>query len=466
MTEQYYDIAIIGGGPAGYHAAIRASQLGKKVLLLEARHLGGICLNHGCIPTKTIKSSVDLLQRMKQAKTYGLEIGDAKADIPSIIARKDKVVGLLRGGIAQLLKGNGVTVIEGWGRFVSERRIAVTLQNGEETQVSCGRIIIASGSRAVLPRSFEPWQDKIMTTTELLNYRSALASLIIVGAGAIGVEMAFIMAGLGVDVTLVEAMERILPQEDREMSEYLTRMLKRQRVKVLTGTSIQDIQYQGAFAAKLSDGQVLQSEAMLVAAGRAPNLENLAPETAGLVSSQGYLRVNQRMETNVPGIYAAGDICGGWLLAHVAAAEGTVAAENAAGLNSSLNYRVIPRCTFSMPEYAAVGMSAEEAGQKYPISTVTYPFKSLGMAQAMGEWEGLTKLVVHQKTGEILGGHIIGPHASDLIGEISLAMQHNITAAGIAETIHAHPTLSEAVQETAQGILGKAIHILPSVKIR
>lgn len=461
MTGQHFDITILGGGPAGYQAAIRAAQLGKKVALVEARHLGGICLNHGCIPTKTIKSSVDLLQRIKQAKAYGLEVGEVRADVPAIIARKTKVVNLLKGSISQLLHGYGITVFEGWGRFASPRQIIVDLNTGEEICLTSAKVILATGSRAVLPKLFTPFQDIIMTTDEILNISKAPSSLLIIGAGAIGVEMAFIMAGLGTTVTLIEALDRILPKEDAEMSEYLTRMLKRQRIKVITGSTVQDVQYNNEFTIRLSDGQELQGEAMLVAAGRAPNLDKLALETIGLNEGHSYLQTNERMETTVPGIYAAGDISGGWLLAHVASAEGITAAENAAGLNSILDYRVIPRCTFSMPEFAAVGLTTEEAKEKYPIQIVTFPFKGLGMAQAMGEWEGLVKLVVHTQTEQILGGHIIGPHASDLIAEITLAMQHNITASGIAQTIHTHPTLSEAIQETAQEALGKAIHVLP-----
>lgn len=461
MSTQHFDITILGGGPAGYQAAIRAAQLGKIVALIEARHLGGICLNHGCIPTKTIKSSVDLLLKIKQAKSYGLEVGEVRPNVSAIIARKDKVVNLLKGSIMQLLKGYGITIFEGWGRFQSAQQILVTTNSGEEIQFTTEKVIIATGSRPVLPKLFTPWQDKIMTTDELLNISEAPTSLLIIGAGAIGVEMAFILAGLGTNVTLVEALARILPKEDAEMSEYLTRMLKRQRVKVITGSAVQDVQYDNGFTIRLTDNHELQGQAMLVAAGRAPNLEKLALESVGLDGSQGYLKVNKHMETAIPGIYAAGDICGGWLLAHVASAEGITAAENAAGLNSSLDYRVIPRCTFSMPEYAAVGLTTEEAKENGPFRTVSFPFKALGMAQALGEWEGLVKLIVHEQTEQILGGHIIGPHASDLIAEIALAMQHNITVTGITETIHTHPTLTEAISETALAALGKAIHVLP-----
>jgi len=459
-----FEITVIGGGPAGYQAAIRAAQLGKKVALIEARHLGGICLNHGCIPTKSLKSSVDLLQKIKQAKSFGIEVSEAKPDLPAIIARKNKIVNLLKSSIAQLLQGYGVAVFEGWGSFLSHRQIAVKLNSGEEIQLNTQKSILATGSRAVLPKLFLPWQDKIMTTDEILQISELPASLVIVGAGAIGVEMAFIMAGLGCNVTLIEVLERILPKEDAEMSDYLARMLKRQRIKLITGSAIERVDHtEEGFVLGLANGQSVQGQALLVAAGRAPNLEGLALEKIGLdASTGGYIKVNEKMETAVPGVYAAGDVSGGWLLAHVASAEGIVAAENAAGLDSSLDYRVIPRCTFSMPEYAAVGLTAQEAKEKYPVKEVSFPFKALGMAQAMGEWEGLVKLVIHADTEQILGGHIIGPHASDLISEIALAMRHKIPASGIAETIHTHPTLSEVVQETALASMGQAIHILPN----
>ncbi|MDD3654457.1 MAG: dihydrolipoyl dehydrogenase [Desulfotomaculaceae bacterium] len=461
MSRKIFDVAFLGGGPAGYQGAIRAAQLGLRAAVVESSHLGGVCLNWGCVPTKTIKASVDLLHQARRAKEYGLEIGSVRPDLGSIISRKEKVVGLLRSGVEQLLRGNGVALHKGHGRLVSPVELAVENEGGTEI-LKTKKVVIATGSRQILPGPFAEGMQGVLSTYDILNISSIPGSLLIVGAGAVGVEMASLMAELGSSVTLLEMADRILPGEDSEMTAQLTRMLKRQKVKIITGVTVTGVESGSRIRLTLSDGRTIESEAVLVAAGRAPNLEAAGLAEAGLGSGNGPLLVNERMETAVPGIYAAGDVTGGWLLAHVAFAEGIVAAENAAGRESRMNYRVIPRCVFSIPEYAAVGLSEEEAKERFPATSFTFPLRSLGMAQALGEREGLVKLVVHQKTGKILGGQIIGPHAGDLVAEIALAMRHGIPARGIAKTIHIHPTLAEAVLETAQAACGQAIHILPT----
>lgn len=461
MPHETFDITFLGGGPAGYQGAIRAAQLGMRVAVVELGHLGGVCLNKGCIPTKTIRASVDLLYHARRAKEYGLEIGSVSADIGAVIARKEKVVGLLRGGISQLLRANGVILYEGRGRLVSPVELLVESE-GVTTLLKTSKIVVATGSRPLLPGPFSGHKQGVLTTDDILNINAVPGSLLIVGAGAVGVEMASIMAGLGSNVTLLETADRILPREDSEMTAYLTRMLKSHRIKIITGVTVTEVEPGDRVRLTLSDNRVMEGDAVLVAAGRALNIESIGLDEAGLSQAAIPLAVNDRMETAVPGIYAAGDVTGGWMLAHVAFAEGIVAAENAAGLESRINYRVIPRCVFSIPEYGAVGLSEEEAREQFPVASFSFPFKSLGMAQAMGEWEGMVKLVVHKETDEILGGHIIGPHAGDLVAEIVLAMRQGIPAKGIVETIHIHPTLSEAVLETAQAACGQAIHILPA----
>lgn len=460
MSHETFDVTFLGGGPAGYQGAIRAAQLGMRVAVIEFGHLGGVCLNRGCIPTKTIKASVDVLYRARRAKDYGLEIGFVRPDIGAIIARKEKVVGLLRGGVSQLLRGNGVTLCEGRGRLVSPVELVVESEDGTNL-LKTSKVVVATGSRPLLPGPFAGHKQGILTTDDILNISAVPESLLIVGAGAVGVEMASIMAELGSSVTLLEMTDRILPREDSEMTAYLTRMLKRQKIKIITGVTVTEVETGDKVRLTLSDSRVVEGDAVLVAAGRAPNIETIGLAEAGLSQGDGPLTVNERMETAVPGIYAAGDVTGGWLLAHVAFAEGIVAAENAAGFVSRIDYRVIPRCIFSIPEYSAVGLSEEDARERFPAASYSFPLKSLGMAQAMGEWEGMVKLVVHKVTGEILGGHTIGPHAGDLIAEIALAMRQGIRAKGIVETIHIHPTLSEAVLEAAQAACGQAIHILP-----
>jgi len=461
MHEEVFDVVFLGGGPAGYQGAIRAAQLGRRVAVVESRELGGVCLNRGCIPTKTIKASVDLLHRARRAKDYGLEIdGVIRPNIGAIIARKEKVVGLLRGGVAQLFRGNGIGLYEGSGRLVSPDELVVEGKN-DTVRLKAKKIVLATGSRPFLPGPFAVDKQGVLTTDDILNISAIPQSLIIIGAGAIGVEMASIMAELGSTVTLLEMEGRILPREDAEMSAYLTRMLKRQKIKIITGISVTAVETGAKVRLTLSDGRAVEGDAILMASGRKPNIEEIGLTETGLELKSGQLVVNDRMETAIPGVYAAGDLTGGWLLAHVAFAEGIVAAENASGLESRMDYRVVPRCIFSIPEYGAVGLSEEEAKERFPSRSFNFPLKSLGMAQAMGEWEGMVKLVVNEKNGEILGGHIIGPHAGDLIAEISLAMQHGIPARGIMETIHTHPTLSEGVLEAAQSACGQAIHILP-----
>jgi dihydrolipoamide dehydrogenase len=461
MQEEAFDVVFLGGGPAGYQGAIRAAQLGRRVAVVEARQLGGVCLNRGCIPTKTIKASVDVLHRARQAKGYGLEIdGAVRPNIGAIIARKQKVVGLLRGGVAQLFRSNGVALYEGRGRLVSPAELVVEGE-GDTVLLKTKKVVLATGSRPLLPGPFAGGKQGVLTTDDILNMSALPPSLLIVGAGAIGVEMASLMAELGSAVTLMEMEGRILPREDAEMAAYLTRMLKRQKVKIVTGVSVAEVEPGAQVRLTLSDGRTLEGSAVLVAAGRQPNVEEIGLAEAGFGPAAGPLAVNARMETAVPGIFAAGDVTGGWLLAHVAFAEGIVAAENAAGRDSQMDYRVVPRCIFSIPEYGAVGLAEDEAKERFPADAFSFPLKSLGMAQAMGEWEGMVKLVVHGKTGEILGGHVIGPHAGDLVAEIALAMRHGIPARGIVETIHTHPTLSEAVLEAAQAACGQAIHILP-----
>lgn len=460
MSHETFDVTFLGGGPAGYQGAIRASQLGMRAAVVEFGHLGGVCLNRGCIPTKTIKASVDVLYRARRAKDYGLEIGFIRPDIGAIIARKEKVVSLLRGGVGQLLRGNGITLYEGRGRLVSPVELAVESEDGTKI-LKTSKVVVATGSRPLLPGPLAGNKQGVLTTDDILNMSAVPESLLIVGAGAVGVEMASIMAGLGSSVTLLEMADRILPREDSEMTAYLTRMLKRQKIKIITGVTVTEVEPGDKVRLTLSDSRVVEGDAVLVAAGRAPNIETIGLAEAGLSQGDGPLAVNERMETAVPGIYATGDVTGGWLLAHVAFAEGIVAAENASGLESRIDYRVIPRCVFSIPEYSAIGLSEEDARERFPAASFSFPLKSLGMAQAMGEWEGMVKLVVHKITGEILGGHIIGPHAGDLTAEIALAMRHGIPAKGIVETIHIHPTLSEAVLEAAQAACGQAIHILP-----
>jgi len=461
MSAEIYDVVFLGGGPAGYQGAIRAAQLGGRVAVVESAQLGGVCLNKGCIPTKTIKASVEVLRLARRGKAYGINIENATPDVPAIIARKNKVVELLRGGIRYLFKQNHITLLEGVGQLDGPNIVEVN-QNDNLIRLQARKIVIATGSRSARPVIAAGDIPGVLTTDDILGISAVPSTLLVLGGGAVGVEMAAIMAELGSTVTLIEMEKTILPREDAQMVGYLQAMLKRRKVKVLTGVKAANIEGGSGVRVTLDNGKTLENDQMLLAIGRVANVENIGLERAGVDYTGGCLKVDRQMQTSVPGIYAAGDITGSMWLAHVAFAEGIVAAENAMGISSAMDYRVVPRCIFSSPEYAAVGLSEEEAREQHTVSTVSFPFKSLGMAQAMGDWEGMIKIVVDSKTEQVLGGHIIGPHASDLIAEISLAMRNNISVKGIIKTIHAHPTLPEAVLEVAQGVLGRAIHMTPT----
>jgi len=455
-----YDIAFLGAGPAGYHGAIRAAQLGARVAVVEEQFLGGVCLNRGCIPTKTVRASAEAAKSMRRAREYGFQQVEAVPDMAAVLARKERVVAGLRGSIAELFRAHRIDLIEGKGRLVSPHKIEVE-KDGEVKVVDEEKVVIATGSR---PASLPVFRQEpgLFLADEIFNIASLPGDLLVVGGGAIGVEMAAIFRELGTRVTLVEAQARLLPSEDAEMSDYLQGVLRRRKVKIICGTGIKGANKEGdKFNVQLYDGTNITSSTVLLAVGRLFNIEDIGLEELGVDLYQGHIKVNEHLQTTVPGIYAAGDVIDGWLLAHVAFAEGICAAECALGRDRQMDYRTVPRAVFSMPEYSAVGLSEEEAQNSHNIKVARFAFKSLGMGQAMGEVEGLVKVISNAQTNQILGAHIIGAHASDLISEIALAMQAGISSRVIMETIHIHPTLSEAVLEVAQALHGRAIHIPP-----
>ncbi|KAF1085049.1 Dihydrolipoyl dehydrogenase [Sporotomaculum syntrophicum] len=455
-----YDVVFLGGGPAGYQGAIRASQLGGRVAVVEQEYLGGVCLNRGCIPTKALRASVEVLRLARKSKSFGINVENVIPNVPAMIARKNRVVELLRGGIEYLFEQNRVDLYQGIGRLLEPGVLEVNEEDGLTKVYAC-KVVLATGSRTSRPGFLTGEQPGVLTTDDILEMTAAPASLLVLGGGAVGVEMAVIMVELGSKVTLLEREDRILPREDAEAAAYLQSLLKRRKVKVLTGARVEQVQGDQNVTVTLAGGDTLSAEKLLLAAGRKVNAENIGLENIGMPVDGKPLQVDEHMLTGVPGIYAAGDLAGKTWLAHGAFAEGITAAEHALGRPAAMDYRVVPRCVFSTPEFAAVGMSEEEAKAQYNVKSVTFPFRSLGMAQAMGDWEGMVKLVVDSKTEQLLGGHIVGPHAGDLIAEVALAMQNKIGIRGIVETIHTHPTLSEAVLETAQGVLGLAIHMDP-----
>lgn len=462
--RETYDIAFLGGGPAGYQGAIRAAQLGARVAVVEREFLGGVCLNWGCIPTKTVRASAETGRVMRRAKEFGFTPVEAIPDIAAIISRKERVVNSLRWGIASLFKARKIDLLEGEGTMLSPRRIEVRGKEGAEL-IEATNTIITTGSRPAWLPIF-PQGPRILPPDEMLNNPILPERLLVVGGGAVGVEMAAIFRELGSDVTLIEAQDRILASEDSETVAMLQGILNRRKVNVLCGVTAEEVtEIEGGQRVLLSNGTELITDTILVAVGRQRNTEGLGLAKLGVKMDHGRIVVNEYLQTSVPDLYAAGDVIGEWMLAHVAFFEGICAAENALGQalgpGTPMDYRVVPRCVFSLPEYAAVGLSEEQAAASHQVKVVKFPYKSLGMGQAMGELEGMVKIITHARTDKILGAHILGAHAAECIAEIALAMKADLPSRMIMETIHTHPTLSEAVQEVAQALNGQAIHMPP-----
>ena len=452
-------VIILGGGPAGYVAAIRAAQLGGEVTVVERDRLGGTCLNRGCIPTKALLASVEVLSSSRQGEKFGLKVGDVSPDFSAMLSRKDKIVEQLVKGVEFLFKSRKINLLKGEGKFLEPKVIEVAKEDGSKERLEGDRIIIATGSEPAKPSLFSFDGEKIITSNEALVLNKIPGSLLIVGAGVIGVEFASIFRELGTEVTIVEMLPQILPTEDEEVVQILEREFKKKRIKVHTGTKIEKVEnLESRVRSRLSSGETIESEKVLVAVGRKLNSEGL--DRIGLKIEKGKVLVNERMETNIPELYAAGDVTGGVLLAHKASAEGIVAAENALGKTLTMDYKVIPSCIFSHPEVASVGLSEKKAKEEgASIKVGKFPFRALGKAQALGRFEGLVKIVADADSDEILGVHIIGPQATDLIAEGALAMRMEATVEDLAKTIHAHPTLSEAMMEAAHALHNRAIHL-------
>ena len=456
MREKF-DIIFLGGGPAGYQGAIRAAQLGTRVAVVEEKSLGGVCLNNGCIPTKTVRASAEVGRVMRRAREFGFPRVETVPDMGAVIARKNRVVSALRGSIAGLFRANGIILVEAHGQLTDSHIIELE-RDGQIIQFEAEKIVITTGSRPAEIPVF-PKHPRIFPSDDLLNLTYLPRQLLVVGGGAVGIELAAIFQELGSQVAIVEAKERLLSSEDMEMSEYLEKILRRRKVNVICSLLVEQvIEDDDHFLVRLSDGTNLMPDTIVIAAGRLFNTRNLGLEKTGVILERERIVVDKCMRTNIPGIYAAGDVTGNWLLAHVAFAEGICAAEHAIGLGSEMDYRVVPRCVFTLPEYAAVGISEAEAEKEKQIKVARFPFKSLGIGLAMGEFEGFIKIIADAGTDRILGAHVIGPHASELVAEIAIAMRANLPSKAIMDTIHTHPSLSEGVLEVAQALHGQAIH--------
>ena len=456
-------LAILGAGPGGYVAAIKAAQLGAEVTVIEDRAVGGTCLNWGCIPTKTMIASADLLAKLRELDKFGLELnGIISPNMTKIVERKNKVVGTLVKGIIGLFKSRGIVLREGRGMLTSPNDIRITSSDGSGETISADRIIIATGSRPAQIPAF-PFDGKnIISSTEALELTEIPKSLLIVGAGIIGCEFACLYRELGSEVTIIEMLDRAVATEDREISELLEKELRKKKIKLYVNIRVDKVDVrENGLHVFLSDGMELIAEKALVSAGRALNSDNIGLETVGVrTGKRGEIAVNERMETNLPGLYAIGDVTGILMLAHVASAQGVVAAKNIMGIDAVMDYKVVPAAIFTSPEIASVGLREHEAVEKgLKIKTGQFPFRGLGKAHAIGEITGFLKIVADEQTDRILGAHIIGPHASDLIHEIAVAMRNGLTIKDISGTIHAHPTLAEGLWEAAEDVHGEAVHV-------
>jgi dihydrolipoamide dehydrogenase len=469
MTSQTH-IAILGAGPGGYVAAIRAAQLGARVTVIESHALGGVCLNWGCIPSKTLLSVVELGDKVKKAGDMGLLVqGPVTYDLARMVARKNKVVEALVKGIATLFKAWNIEHVQGTGLLRDRQTVTVTSADGMGRDIQADAIVIATGSSWPNLPQFPIDGQQLLTSQHLLDLDRIPASLLIIGGGVEGCEFAALYSGLGAEVTIVELMARVLPLEDDDISSTMERELKKRGVTVLTGTTVEKLERSPtAITAHLKDGTQVSAEKLLVSVGRGLNSGGIGLEQVGVQTGQrGEILVNERMETTVAGIYAIGDVVGKAMLAHVASAQGKVAVENIMGHEETFRDDVVPAGIFTLPEIGRVGVTEQQArelvqaaGQNPDVALKVGRFRyaGLGKAQATGETTGFFKVIAEPSSGRILGVHIVGAHAADLVHEAAMAMQVGATVTQMAEMIHAHPTLSEGLMEAAEDVEGKAIH--------
>ncbi|MBU0686318.1 MAG: dihydrolipoyl dehydrogenase [Candidatus Margulisbacteria bacterium] len=453
-----YDLVVIGGGPGGYVAAVRGAQLGLKVALVEKNQVGGTCLNRGCIPTKAILESAKLFQKIKGADKFGITIGEPKLDYAQVIKRKNQTVTKLVKGVEYLLKKNKIDLIRGEAKIIDRGEIEITA-NEKTSTLTAHNIILATGSEPAQIKNFNIDERDILTSTAFLNLETLPIYIIIIGGGVMGVEFASILSAFGVKVTIIEALERILPTEDIEISQALEQSLKKAGVEIACGIPIKEIKKEGSqVVALLEDGSSFKADKALVTIGRHLNLEGL--EAVGVKVVDGKVEVNEKMETNIPGIFAIGDITGKQLLAHVASAQGKVAANVAAGKDTQMKYDAVPWCIFSIPEIARVGITELEAKRLgHKVKTSKFPYRALGRAKTMGSEDGFIKVVIDEEKDQLLGVHIIGAEASELIAGMGMALNSSLSPEDIASTIFAHPTLSEGLGEAFESLFGQAIHV-------
>ena len=460
-----YDVIVVGSGPGGYVTAIRASQLGLKTAVVEKESLGGVCLNWGCIPTKALLKSANVFDYINHAEDYGIQVNGYKADFNKIVKRSRSVAEKMSGGVQFLMKKNKIDIIMGMGKVLPGKKVVVTDEKGTTTDYTAKNIIIATGARSrQLP-------NLVQDGEKVIGYRKAMVlpklpkKMVVVGSGAIGVEFAYFYNSMGVDVTVVEFMPKIVPVEDDEISKQLERTLKKQGLKIMTNSSVEKVDKSGKsceVTIKTKKGEEkISCDVVLSAVGIEANIEGIGLEEVGIVVDKGRIIVNEYFETNMPGYYAIGDVIPGPALAHVASAEGITCVEKIAGLNPEpIDYGNIPGCTYCSPEIASVGMTeqaAKDAG--YELKIGKFPFSASGKASAAGHNDGFIKLIFDAKYGELLGGHMIGSNVTEMIAEIVAIRRLETTGHELIKTIHPHPTMSEAIMEAAAAAYDEVIHM-------
>lgn len=460
--KQKFDIVVIGAGPGGYVAAIKAAQLGKSVALIEKDLLGGTCLNVGCIPTKTLISSASVLHQVQRAADFGIQTGPISIAYDKMKARKDTVVAKIRTSLEGLIKANKVTIFRGTAQFEAPHEIKVKGQ--DNVRIFSENIIIATGSVPVDVKAFPCDHKRILNSTSILELTEIPKSLVIVGGGYIGCEFASLFAALGTKVTILEALPSILAAQGATVAGFMAKTFTEKGIEIRTNVMVKNIENKETHVhVTLSDGSTVDAELSLVSIGRKIYTENLGLEKAGLnLTEKGFINVDTHMKTEVSGIYAIGDVTGKWMLAHMASHQGIIAAMNACDLEAIAHYEAVPAVVFTSPEIATVGLTVEQATEKgINVAQATFPFSAIGKAQAADEPEGFSQIIADKKTGQIVGAIIIGHDASNLIAEMTLAIQNELTLESVLETIHAHPTMAEIWHETAAMALEMPIHLPP-----
>ena len=465
MSSTKFDLIVLGSGPGGYVAAIRASQLGLKTAIVEAEELGGICLNWGCIPTKALLKSAQVFEYISHASDYGIQVSGAEADFTGMVKRSRGVADGMSKGVQFLMKKNKIEILSGWGKIQPGKKVEVADKEGKKTVYAADHIIIATGARARELPTLKIDNEKVIGYRKAMTLEKQPKSMVVVGSGAIGVEFAYFYNSIGTKVTIVEFMDRIVPVEDEEVSKALEKIYKKSGITILTSSEVTKVDTKGAgckVTVKTAKGEeVLECEVVLSAAGVVSNLENIGLEEVGILVDKGKIQVNDYYQTNMPGYYAIGDVVPGPALAHVASAEGIICVEKIAGHHpEALDYGNIPGCTYCSPEIASVGMTEAKAkAAGYEVRIGKFPFSASGKASAAGAKDGFVKLVFDKKYGEILGAHLIGANVTEMIAEIVAIRKLETTGQELIKTVHPHPTMSEAIMEAAAAAYDEVIHL-------